>query len=234
MPRKPRTDEPGLAYHVLNRRAGRSRLFFKPADYDAFEAVLAEASGRFPGLRLLSYCLMPNHWHLTLLLSRGGVLSRYMQWVTTTHSRRWHAHRNSAGTGPVYQGRFKSFPIQDDDHLLVACRYVERNPLRAALVRRPQDWPWSSASPRRDRPWLTPRRDWPVEARPDWTRWVNLPQTPPEEAALRHSIARGAPFGDARWAHNTAARLHIESSLRPIGRPRKHAETNPEQSMNGK
>ena len=221
MPRKPRRDAGGLAYHVLNRRIGRAKLFSSDGDYAAFEKVLAEAAERFPGVLPLAYCLMPNHWHLVLWCRRDGVLSRYMQWVTTTHIRRWHARRNSAGTGPVYQGRFKSFPVQEDGHLLTVCRYAERNALRANLVRRAQDWRWCSASPRRDRPWLLPRSGWPVAARRDWADWVNQPQTAAEEEALRRSVRRGAPFGDERWSRATAARLGIESALRPIGRPRK-------------
>ena len=117
--------------------------------------------------------------------------------------------------------------MQDDAHLLVACRYAERNPLRAGLVRRAEAWRWSSAAGREaaQRPWLTPRRDWPTAAPKDWLSLVNEPQTAAEEtaalAALRRSLARGAPFGDDAWARRTAARLGLESSLRPLGRPRK-------------
>ena len=232
MARKRRRDVGGIVYHVLNRRVGRSRLFFKPPDYAAFEQVLAAAAERFPGVRLFAYCLMPNHWHLVLRTTHDGELSPYMQWVTTTHMRRWHAHRGTAGTGPVYQGRFKSFPVQADDHLLVVCRYVERNPVRAGLAKRAERWRWSSAradgsGADGERPWLLPRARWPAEAPKDWARWVNEPQTPREEEegealrALRQSVARGAPFGDDAWARRTAERLGVESSLRPRGRPRK-------------
>ena len=227
MPRKPRVDAGDIAYHVLNRRIGRSKLFWSDGDYAAFEKVLAEASERFPEVLLLAYCLMPNHWHLVLWCRRGGVLSRYMQWVTTTHIRRWHARRNSAGTGPVYQGRFKSSPVQEDGHLLTVCRYAERNALRAKQVRRAQDWRWCSASARRDRPWLLPRARWPVAAPHDWAQWVNEPQTAAEEEALRHSVRRGAPFGDDRWSRATAVRLGIEASLHPIGRPHKDSRPDP-------
>jgi putative transposase len=226
MARRLRRDFEGGVYHVLNRRVGRARLFFKPGDYAAFEAVLAEVAGRFPDVRVLAYCLMPNHWHLVLWPRRAGLLSRYMQWVTTTHMRRWHAHRRSIGTGPVYQGRFKSFPVQTDGHLLVVCRYAERNPLRARLVRRAERWRWSSAAAGRDaaaRPWLLGRDAWPVESPSDWVRWVNQPQTEKEEeaalTALRQSVTRGAPFGTDLWARRAATRLGLESSLRPIGRP---------------
>src|SRR5205823_8817177 len=125
----------GYVYHVLNRANARLPLFTKDADYAAFEHVLKEAGERFR-LPVLAYCLMPNHWHLLLWPQEDGLLSRYMGWLTLTHTQRWHAHRGNTGSGHLYQGRFKSFVIQEDDHFLVAARYVERNALRAGLVQR--------------------------------------------------------------------------------------------------
>lgn len=139
---------------MLNRGNGRATIFGDAGDYAAFERVLAETLGLIPAVRLLAYCLMPNHgstelaevWHLLLWPRRGpdGQLGAFMQRLTVTHVRRWHAHRHSAGGGHVYQGPYKSFPVQDDGHFLVVARYVERNPLRAGLVARAEDWRWSS------------------------------------------------------------------------------------------
>src|SRR5262249_8247 len=95
-------------------------------------------------IRLLAYCVMPNHWHLVLWPHHDGDLSEFLRWLTVTHTQRWHAHHHTAGTGPLYQGRFKSFPIQADESLLSVCRYVERNPLRAGLVRQAETWRWGS------------------------------------------------------------------------------------------
>ena len=133
MPRRPRNASGGLAYHVLNRRVGRLPLLEKSADYAAFEKILHEANKR-TGIRIAAYCLMPNHWHLLLWPQRDGELSEVMRWVTVTHTQRWHAHRHTSGSGPVYQGRFKSFPVQTDEHFLTVARYVERNAVRAKLV----------------------------------------------------------------------------------------------------
>ena len=85
-------------------------------------------------MRVLAWCVMSTHWHLVLWPREDGDLSEFMRWLTVTHTQRWHAAHRTAGTGPLYQGRFKSFPIQEDDHLLTVLRYVERNPLRANLV----------------------------------------------------------------------------------------------------
>jgi len=223
MPRRLRIDVGGIVYHVLNRRAGRVTLFENDEDYASFVDVLDEAGQKVP-MRVVAYCLMPNHWHLVVWPRRDGDLARYMQWLTTTHMRRWHAHHGTRGTGPLYQGRYKSFPIQDDGHFLIACRYVERNPLRANLVGRAEAWPWSSLHRRRGPgrcEWLLPIGDWPVTPRQGWKSFVNRPETEAEVAALRRSVTRGSPYGHDDWQQRTAVRLRLESSLRAPWRPKK-------------
>ena len=211
-----------MFFHVLNRAVGRGRLFRTDADYAAFERVLERVHARRP-TRLLAYCLMPNHWHLVLWPRADGELSEFMRLLTVTHTQRWHAHHHTAGTGPLYQGRFKSFPIECDEHLVAVCRYVERNALRARLADAAEAWRWGSLW-RRDAepstPWLTPWSECPVERPPRWTRYVNRPQSPAEEAAIAESIKRGRPYGPEPWRRAVAAELGIESSLRPRGRPR--------------
>lgn len=133
MPRPPRADEAGGIYHALNRGNARNTIFHKDGDYDAFERILAEGLDRYD-VELFCYQLMPNHWHLLIRPLIDGEMSRFMRWITATHTMRYHAHYHSSGEGHVYQGRFKSFPIQDDDHFHTVCRYVERNALRANLV----------------------------------------------------------------------------------------------------
>ena len=121
MPRRPRLTSGDLTYHVLNGRVDRLELFEKPTDYAAFEKILAEAYIQTK-IRIAAYCLMPNHWHLLLWPRHDGELSEVLRWITVTHTQRWHAHHHSAGTGPVYQGRFKSFPVRTDEHFLTVCR----------------------------------------------------------------------------------------------------------------
>jgi putative transposase len=237
MPRRIRHSPGGLAYHVMNRAAGRVRLFDDDADYAAFERVLAEAVDRF-GMRLCAYCLMPNHWHLVLWPKGDDELSPFVQWLAMTHTLRWHAHRHTSGRGHLYQGRFKSFPAARDPHFLSLCRYVERNALRARLVDRAQDWQWSSlwrrsrrraggassrvqdAGMKRDVPALC---DWPVDRPADWLRRVNEPETAAELEAVRRSCRRGSPFGPQPWVEDLAGRMGLESTLRPPGRPKKNA-----------
>lgn len=169
-------------------------------------------------MRLTGFCLMTNHFHLLLWPHDDGDLSRWMQWRMTSHVRRYHRH--DKGSGHVWQGRFKAFPVQSDDHYLTVLRYIERNPLRANLVERSQDWEWSSLRPtgRSGPDGLLSAG--PVAKPTQWTRQVNAPQSDSELKALRHSLARGTPFGDNQWQSATAQSLGLESSLRPRGRPR--------------
>jgi putative transposase len=143
MARLPRAAKGGLFYHVLNRANARLPMFEEEDDYLIFDRTLAEALERVR-MRLLAFCLMPDHWHLVVWPRRDGELSDFTRWLTMTHTQRWHAHRGTAGQGHLYQGRYKSFPIQSGEPLVEVCRFVERNPVRSGLVDRAQDWPWSS------------------------------------------------------------------------------------------
>jgi putative transposase len=214
----------GYVYHVLNRAVGRAALFEKAGDYLAFERVLEEARQQVP-MRLLAFCVMPNHWHLVVWPLEDGDLSEYMRWLTVTHTQRWHAAHHTSGTGALYQGRFKSFPVQTDEHLLAVCRYVERNAVRANLAAEAEAWRWGSPWERSTR---TPRvtlDEWPVPPPRDWGELVNRPQTDGELQALRRAVVRGAPFGGADWRLRTAKELSLESTLRPQGRPRKRVRS---------
>jgi putative transposase len=229
MPRTNRIAPGGWVFHVLNRGNGRDDIFEDDGDYLAFEAVLSETAERFR-MRLLSYGLMPNHWHLVLWPREDGDLARFMQRLTTTHVRRWHLHRHSVGHGHLYQGLYKSFPIQQDEHFLTVCRYVERNALRANLVQRAEGWRWSSLAVRRMTPAQVkrasppPLSEWPVDRPSAWLRAVNEPQSEAELEALRRAVQRGRPFGGAVWEKQAATRLGLQSTLRSRGRPRKEVK----------
>ncbi|HEX2474325.1 MAG TPA: transposase [Lacipirellulaceae bacterium] len=222
MGRPHRAAEGGYVYHVLNRANARMTIFENDADYEAFENVLAEAVERSE-TRLLAYCLMPNHWHLLVWPREDGELSQFVGWLTLTHTQRWHAHRGSTGSGHVYQGRFKSFPVQDDEPFYTVARYVERNAARAGLVRRAEKWRWGSLYR-----WLRNSAEdkallaaWPLTRKPGWVEHVNAPLTEAELAAVQRSVNRGSPFGNSNWCDRAVRRLGLESTVRPHGRPKK-------------
>ena len=222
MPRPHRVTPGGYCYHVLNRGNARQRVFHKDADYAAFVRLFEAAQARCP-MRVLAYCLLPNHFHLVLWPLRDGDLSRWMQWVQTTHVRRYHEHYRT--DGHVWQGRFKAFPVQEDEHLLTVLRYVERNPLRAELSPTVDGWRWSSLTllERPERPtWYSPG---PVPRGSDWLEHVAQPHTELELLALRECAQRGSAFGTESWQRLTTAAMGLESTLRSRGRPRrKHAD----------
>jgi putative transposase len=217
MPRTARASVGGVIYHVSNRGNRNEAVFHKPADYDAFVDAMAESNRRLP-LALLGYCLMPNHFHLVLRPKDDGDLGRWMRGLLTRHAQRYH--RLNETTGHVWQGRYKAFPIQPNEHLAMVLRYVEQNPVRAELVSKAEHWKWSSLPV-----WLagggllsqgdlSPRDT-------TWIDQVNDPLPPDILQRLRESVARDRPFGEPAWILQTAQALGLESSLRNRGRPRK-------------
>jgi putative transposase len=167
---------------------------------------------------------MPNHWHFVVWPKRDGELTAFFRWLAHTHAMRWRVAHHTVGYGHLYQGRFKSFPVQRDEHLLTVCRYVERNALAANLVRRAEDWPWSSLAVRHrgGSPDLHQvLADWPVDRPRNWLQLVNEPITQREVDRLKLSLSRCRPYGDDAWLARTASRLHLRHTLRPEGRPPK-------------
>ncbi len=218
MPRRPRVSTQGLFFHVVNRAAKRTRLFDNAGDYEAFESTLVAALTRAK-VALFAYCLMPNHWHLVISPLADGELSVFMHWLTTTHARRWQTLRGLDGQGAVYQGRFRSIPVGDDNHFLWVCRYVERNALRASLVERAEEWRWSSLWQACNNPDATWLANWPVCRPGNWIPSVNAPQTAAELDAFRSAVRKGEPFGEESWRGAVSAMLGLTARRR--GRPPK-------------
>ena len=206
----------------MNRTVGRYRMFKKSDDFAAFERILIQAQQLHP-IRLLSYCLMGNHWHAVVWPSQDGQLSGFFRWLSLTHAVRWRVSHRTVGYGHLYQGRFKAFPIQRDEHLYRVFRYVERNALTAGLVRRAENWRWCSL-------WAREKGsdelkailcDWPEAWRGNWTSWVNEAINDNELARLELSERRSRPYGDDSWIDRTARRLRLEHTIRREGRPSK-------------
>lgn len=222
MPRTARHAPGGMVYHVLNRGVGKNKLFFKDEDYLAFERVMEETLEK-RAMRILSYCLMPNHWHFVLWPENDGDLGSFMQRLTVTHVARWQKHYNMVGYGHVYQGRYKSFPVETEDYFYQVMRYVERNALRSNLVAKAEQWQYASLwinqfGTAKDKAVLS---KWPLPRPRKWVDYVNEPASEEELKALRRSCVRGAPYGSEEWIQKTAKKLGLESTLRQPGRPKK-------------
>jgi putative transposase len=206
-----------MCFHVYGRGNAQAVVFHDELDYDSFMALIARAVKRIP-MRVLAYCLMPNHFHLVLRPLADGDLGRWMHWLLTSHV---HRHRRRYETvGRIWQGRFGSSPIQADGHLLTVLRYVERNPVRANLVPAVIDWPWSSIHERLGRQGNGLITDLPVELPENWLGFVQQPLTAAELRCIRTCVRRERPFGDDSWTRGTAERLGLLSSLNPRGRPK--------------
>ena len=222
MPRSKRKSLGGYVYHVLNRANGRLRIFRKRGDFQAFEQILVEGQER-TGIRICGYCLMGNHWHLLLWPRNDGDLSEFMRWVTVTHTQRYHASHGTAGMGHVYQGRFKSFPVQGGNYYLEVLRYIEANPLRAELVTNAGEWPWSSYAYHigelaRDKPLAICKGPRPL---PDhWSKLVHKKYPEATMATIRNAIKRGCPFGENTWIQKAVEVFELQLTLKPRGRPK--------------
>ena len=231
MPRPLRPVADGLVYHVINRGNNRQPVFHSEGDYLAFLKSLTDLKVRKP-FALYGYCLMGNHVHL-LLRPREGSVSRIVQSLLVSHTQRYHRFHGSSGH--VWQGRFKSPVVQDDDHLLAVLRYIEANPLRAGMVERAGEYPWSSFSCHgegRVDALLDPVVAYEALAasaslrQRRWSAYVH--QTPDEAqlAAIRRSNETGLPYGRQRWVDRLCRQLKLDLTIRPRGRPRKAIERN--------
>lgn len=219
MPRAPRVNVGNEIYHIINRANARLPIFFKEQDYLLFEYILMEAKEKF-NMRILAYCLMPNHFHLVLHPKNDNDLQKFMQWVTLTHTQRWHRQNNTVGTGHLYQGRYKSFLIEKDKHLLAVVRYVERNPLRAKLVKKAENWNFSSLTIRISK---NPSRlkllsEWPISEPENYISFVNTFMTEDEESNIRCSVNRGNPFGSDHWMDEIISKFKLLSTIMNRGR----------------
>lgn len=232
MGRPLRLNDDGLVYHAINRGNNRETVFADEQDHLAFLHSLGQTQLRYP-FRLYGYCLMSNHFHLLLRPEPGSTISRILQSLTVAHT--WRFHRRHRTVGHVWQGRFKSPVVQDDEHLWAVLRYIEANPLRAGMVEDPADYAWSSFPAHgegRANPLLESIPEWsnlgPDESSRQlaWRRKVMTEQTQDEIESIRRSVRNGFPYGEKSWVEEMAGKLGQKQGSRPRGRPRKGEKMN--------
>ena len=221
MARLPRVDVGGEIYHVINRANGRIKIFNSEQEYKDFEFLLIEMKELFT-IDIFAYVLMPNHWHVLLRPKKDGDLSRAMQWLGTTHTRRVHARTKTIGGGHLYQGRYKSFLVQGDKHVLVVLKYIERNPVRAKLVKAAERWKWGSMyrrsiSTTKESKLVTPS---PVPLPRSYAKWINEAEQSESLADIQKSISKGIPYGTEVWRDTMVERYNLKQAMRKPGRPR--------------
>ena len=217
MPRTGRELVDGEIYHVINRGNGRNEVFKSVEDYEEFIELLIESLKRVD-ISLYSFCLMPNHFHILIKAEKATQMSEWMRWLMTSQVRRYHKRNNTSGH--LWQGRYKCFPVQKNQYFEIVMRYIERNPLRAKLVRKIEKWKWSSLYIRlRKKKGIlkTP----PINCGKGWLEWVQSPITDEELVKLRISVNRCRPYGSDKWITKKAKEMGLESTLKKIGRPSK-------------
>jgi putative transposase len=220
MPRKARVAPGGVIFHVLNRAAGTTPLFRTRSEYAAFEQIMLEAQQKRP-TRILGWCLMKTHWHLVIWARRDGELASFVRWLSHTHAVRCRVARATRGAGRLYQGRFRSFPVERAEALSLL-RLVERNAMSAGLVKHAEDWRWGSLWARRHpeaacHELLSSAL---MPAPQGWARRVNAAVSEKDMAKFRLSVQRNRPFGSERWQVNACRKWGMEHTMRPRGRPR--------------
>jgi putative transposase len=217
MPRRCRRTLPGVVFHVMNRAVRRTVLFENENDYRAFVALICESLKKH-NVKIISYALMPNHWHLVIICGRIKEMSKWAHWFECTHANRWNGAHGLRGTGAVYQGRFQAVPVQSDQSLIRLCRYVERNPLRKGLVAAAEEWQWSSLYDDCNKCGVIPLEVWPIPRPENWVEYVNTPENEAELEDLRRMLRKNLPIGTKEW--QAAVAPFIGASLRERGRPK--------------
>jgi len=218
MPRISRGLADDSIYHVINRGNGGQVVFQKDKDYEAFVNLMKEAKIRY-AIKIFAYCVMPNHFHIVVMPHQSEDLSKWMQWLLTSHVRRFHKHYGTSGH--IWQGRYKSFLIQKDSHLLTVLKYVESNPLRAGLVNSANNWLWSSHGESIHKGGHLLVDEIPVELPKEWSKFINESISEKELEKLRQSVSRQSPYGDSLWQVHVSKTFGLESTIRPRGRPRR-------------
>ena len=222
MPRLARVVVEGAPHHVTQRGNRRQQVFFGDDDYRAYRALLAEGC-RAAGVEVWGYCLMPNHVHLILVPSSRDGLRAALGEAHRRYTRR--VNLREGWRGYLWQGRFASV-VMDEAHLLAAARYVELNPVRARLTRRPEQWPWSSA-----RAHLAGQGDGLVavapllERVPGWAEFLGHGLGEAEHKAIQAGERTGRPLGGAEFVADLERRLGRTLARRKPGpKPKAGAE----------
>ncbi len=220
MPRIPRGETLGGIYHVINRGNMRMQVFDDSEDYEYFFDLLAKGIAKEP-IELHAYTLMPNHFHLLLVPQSEGALSRFMQWVMTSHVR--YYHKKNTTSGHIWQGRYKSFLVQQESYYITLMHYIEANALRAKLVKRAEDYMYASLYERLQRNRSLLHEPY-MDLQSDWPHYVNTQIVLHELDTIRNSVNRQSPLGDQEWQIEKASKLGLMATLNPRGRPTKRSD----------
>ena len=228
MARRPRLELPGVSMHVTQRGVNRGAVFIDDADHARYLELLAEALAD-GGVALHAYVLMTNHVHLLVTPGRTSTLSTALVDVGRRYVPEFN--RRYARTGTLWEGRYKSCLVDSTRYVLAVYRYIELNPVRAAMVERPENYRWSSARANLgldDSPLIAPHQSLLVyldsDVRESYRAWLDAGIPNNELATLRNYVRQERAYGDERFQEMVAKTLGRPSTWRPRGRPAAAAE----------
>jgi putative transposase len=224
MPRRPRLEMPGIPMHLTHRGVNRAAVFLDDGDFHAYRAALLECFAE-QGVAVHAYVLMTNHVHLLATPSIAGAISKAMSKVGLRYVPRFNRKHGRSGT--LWEGRFKSCLVDSDGYLLTVHRYIELNPVRAAMVDRPEAYPWSSVHANLGTAHDSLVTRHPVlgafvddAARPDaYRRWLREGMADTDLAAVRAHLQQERALGSEAFQQMVARTLKRPVSWRPRGRP---------------
>ena len=228
MPRRARLVFPGVPYHVTQRGNQRQRVFYRDSDRTTYLDWLGEYCDRLD-VKVLAYCLMPNHTHLIVVPQAADGLARVFGPLHSRYARR--VNRVKDWVGHLWQGRYFSSAL-DDAYLHAATRYVERNPVRAFMVSRAEDYPWSSAAAHcgeLDHPLLANAHDWFLDVKPGagWSDWLLVQDDQSQVDVLREHGDRSLPCGSEDFICRLESQSGQPLHPRPQGRQSRRDEACP-------
>ena len=192
MARPRRFTPPHSVLHLVNRGNDRKQLFGGAREYEDFLNLVAAVKVRCP-MRLLAYCLMPNHWHMVVWPEPGQSVAAFCHRLCTIHAIRHRRETGTVGFGHLYQHRYHSFAIESERQYYAVMRYVEANAARSGLVALAEHWRWSNLAERcgPDRGLLAPG---PLDLPKGWAALVNESLPPDVLAETRARLHRTRPY----------------------------------------
>jgi len=221
MPRLSRTVFGGIPHHITQRGNRRETVFFTDEDRTVYLDWMKEYGDKHH-VEILAYCLMTNHIHLVAVPETEHGLQRMLKPLHMRYAQR--VNRVRGWKGHVWQGRFFSSPL-DDVYLWAAIRYVERNPVRANMVLKAEEYPWSSAAAHcglAEHHRLSQRLDWKKQCQhiSDWSSWLAEGDEPQTLERLRLHVEKGLPCGTEPFVQRLEKMAGKVLQYRPVGRPR--------------
>jgi len=221
MPRIARIVGAGYPHHIVQRGNNRERVFWDQTDYQKYLSFLARYSEEKEAA-ILAYCLMPNHAHLLVIPSEEEALAKMMQGVTLCYTQ--YFNKKGARTGRLWECRFHSTVIDGDNYLWAVCKYIENNPVRARIAKKPEDYPYSSAKAHilgRKDPLLNEHL-FRTDEQNEYKRFMKLEEDKKILEEIRKQTRLGKPFGEAEFLRTLSKKLGYEFIFRQKGRPGKN------------